>query len=181
MTSYTKEEIVQKTENIFKDTIEWLSENSEEYNNTIWTEGKWSASQHIFHLVKSTKAVSKGMKLPKLALQGMFGKNNREERGYNQLEKKYKEALASSDLKAPAEFSSAPDRKFSNEEIIDRFEAEKQDFLKALSKWNEKDMSKYVMPHPAIGKCTVREMCYFTILHTNHHLDILKEKYTNKA
>ncbi len=27
------------------------------------------------------------------------------------------------------------------------------------------------MPHPLIGRLTVREMLFFTLLHTRHHLD----------
>lgn len=49
--------------------------------------------------------------------------------------------------------------------------------IKALNPWKEEDMSVYIMPHPAIGKCTIREFVYFTTLHTYHHLDILKNQY----
>ena len=36
------------------------------------------------------------------------------------------------------------------------------------------DLDKYVLPHPLLGKVTLREMLYFTIHHNEHHLELLK-------
>ena len=48
-----------------------------------------------------------------------------------------------------------------------------------INKWKEEDLGKYLLPHPLIGKLTIREMLYFTIYHTAHHLEIIKTSLDN--
>lgn len=31
------------------------------------------------------------------------------------------------------------------------------------------ELDKYILPHPLLGKLTIREMMYFTIYHVEHH------------
>ena len=45
-------------------------------------------------------------------------------------------------------------------------------------KWKDAQLDQYIAPHPLLGKITVRELCYFTIYHTQHHLNIIKERLT---
>ena len=165
----------------FDELVAWLEARSEEDLNEIKHEGKWTAAGHVFHLVKSTKAVSKAYKFPKLVLRMKFGKNNRKERTYDELVARYKVALTpvanQPQLQAPDEFIPEKGRSFGKEEIIKRFRDEQKDFKAAFSKWNDKDMSEYILPHPAVGKLTIKEMASFTILHTRHHLAILRKKY----
>ena len=44
------------------------------------------------------------------------------------------------------------------------------------TKWDDKQLDKYLAPHPLLGKITLRELSYFTIYHTEHHLLIIKER-----
>jgi len=163
-------------EQLFLKTVNWLNEQPEARFNQEIIPDKWTIAHHIYHLVKSTRAVSKGMKMPKLALRTMFGKNNRQERTHDETYEKYMGVLATG-VKASSDFSAEPGRVFEKAALIQRFEGELDDLKAALEKWNEKNMSEYVMPHPAIGKMTIRELMYFTIFHTKHHLRTLEEKY----
>jgi hypothetical protein len=43
-------------------------------------------------------------------------------------------------------------------------------------KWADSQLDQYIVPHPLLGKITLRELCYFTIYHTYHHLAIVKER-----
>ena len=43
-------------------------------------------------------------------------------------------------------------------------------YTERLGNWSEKDLDKYKLPHPLLGKLTVREMLFFTIYHNEHHL-----------
>jgi hypothetical protein len=44
-----------------------------------------------------------------------------------------------------------------------------------MDKFSEAQLDEYVLPHPILGKLTIREMLYFTIYHaTHHHLATLK-------
>ena len=39
----------------------------------------------------------------------------------------------------------------------------------------KKQLDTYILPHPVIGKLSIREMLYFTHLHTVHHCEIIKK------
>ena len=158
----------------FNETIDWVNEQPIENLNKEITVGKWPISHHLYHLVKSTRAVNKGLKMPKLVLRTMFGKCNRPERTKEELKTKYINALAKTGIKAPADYSAESNRVFKKDEILEKFNTVRNEMEIELEKWDEKKMSEYVLPHPAIGKCTIREMIYFTINHTYHHLNLMK-------
>ena len=42
-------------------------------------------------------------------------------------------------------------------------------YTKNIDKLDEEDLDNYILPHPLIGKTTIREMLYFTIYHVQHH------------
>ena len=178
MQTPTKDQLIKDLKNSFQETIDWYNKQPEEHFNEVLVAGKWTMAGHLYHLIKTVKAVSQGMKMPKLGLRTMFGKSNRPERTYKEMVEKYETSLVKLNIKAPDSYAPKPDRTFERTALIQRFEGELVDFINVLDKWTEEDMGVYIMPHPAIGKCTMREFVYFTILHNYHHLSILKEKYT---
>jgi len=183
MATPTKESLILDMENIFEETINWFNEQPDDHFNQEIIEGKWTMAGHLYHLIKSTKGVSKGMSTPRLILRTTFGKSNRTERTFDQQYKKYIDTLANIAATtgqlpiAAAKFVPAEGRSFDKSELIKRFSEELRDMNKQISKWKEKDLGVYVLPHPAMGKLTIREMIYFTIFHTKHHLDNLQENY----
>ena len=48
-----------------------------------------------------------------------------------------------------------------------------RDLIKRLSarvdRWSDEDLDNTLLPHPLLGKLTVREMLFFTIHHVQHH------------
>jgi uncharacterized damage-inducible protein DinB len=46
------------------------------------------------------------------------------------------------------------------------------DLVSVVEKWNEDELNQYQLPHPLIGKLTVREMLYFTIYHNLRHASL---------
>ena len=172
-----KEKLNIELDKAFQTLIDWVNEQPIENLNEELVPNKWPISHHIYHLVKSTRAVNKGLKMPKMMLKLSFGTNIRKERSYDELVEKYQKVLSENQLKAPENFSAKEGRIFDKKELIEKFSITKTNMKKALEKWNETDLTKYVLPHPAIGKCTVREMVCFTIYHTYHHLNILKKEY----
>jgi len=185
METIAKENLIVDLENAFQEVVDWVNSQSEEHLNKVIYPDKWTAAGHVFHLVKSTKSVTKGMQMNKLALRTMFGKNNRTEKTYEQTLEKYNNGLANLKVQDPvmaakisAPFSAEPGRTFEKEVLLKRFNDELVAMKKALQKWNETDLTKYIMPHPALGKMTIREFVYFTIFHTKHHLKILREQYS---
>jgi len=141
-------------------------------------EGKWQAGQHLNHLIQSTAPVSKAMKLPAFALRYKFGKPNRPGRSYDQLVQRYQEKLAAiTGAQAPSRFLPDKIAESDKAERIARFRKEKEKLSKQISNWSEAKLDKCLLPHPLLGKLTLREMLFFTNYHTQHHLKILKDKY----
>jgi uncharacterized damage-inducible protein DinB len=114
------------------------------------------------------------MGLPKFLLTIRFGSRNRPERTYDDLVAKYHEKL-----EAGGQASSAfipPNIEIEQkDQLLPHYEAEKIRLIKVLQKWSEKQLSTNIAPHPLLGKCTVRELLYFTIYHNYHHLDSIKD------
>ncbi len=137
-------------------------------------EGKWSPGDILGHLILSTKPVSKALSMPKLMLKATFGVSNRDERTFEETKSRYYEALAGG-VTAPSTFVYNGVQEKGKEYLINSFTKELSKLLTHIDKWEETDLSKYILPHPAIGKLTVREMLYSTHFHTEHHLKQIEE------
>ena len=40
----------------------------------------------------------------------------------------------------------------------------------AITRWGERALDRFRLPHPALGQLTVREMLFFTLYHNLHHV-----------
>ncbi len=133
-------------------------------------EAKWSPGQHIGHLLLSTAPITQALQMPKAVLAEKFGTNNRTEWNDENLREKYTEILATGSLKAPFRFVMNDVRDVNRATLIGDFAMEIENLVSQMDKWLEADLSTYVLPHPAFGLLTMREMILFTSLHTRHHL-----------
>ena len=155
--------------------INWL-ENQKEELFEKGPAGKWTTGEHISHLITSSKMLNQGLNMPKLVLKATFGKNNRTERTYEEIVKKYKEKLAAGGT-APNRFAPKPVSKNEKQKLINLLQVEHQKMVDNINKWKEADMEVYLLPHPLLGKMTIREMLLFTIYHIEHHFINLKANY----
>jgi len=137
-------------------------------------EGKWSTGQQLDHLIKSVKPLSTGMALPRFMLKLRFGSMKRAEYTYDELAEKYKEVLKAGG-EASSPFIPTLIEIEQKETLLKTYESEKIKLIKILQKWSENDLSNVSAPHPLLGKCSVRELLYFTIFHNYHHLESIKE------
>jgi len=169
----TKEEIITGLIDVFDRTYAYCNAQHNDLFEKPISEGKWSTAQNIDHLCSSTFPLAKAMSMPKLAMKMTFGTNNRSERTIDALFEKYKSALANG-LTAPAQFEPPVITNAQKMEVLNKFKYAKEKLITVVEKWDEKAMSKYVVPHPAIGKLTIREMLFFTVFHTEHHLNTIK-------
>ena len=162
-----------------------LNENIDAFNKYISTlnkeqfeatpGGKWSAGQNLDHLIRAVKPLQPAYSLPKVALRILFGKTNRPSRTYDELVAKYKAKLAAGG-RASGPFI-PPFISFEKKDLlIKKYTALKQKLIAKIQKQNEKDLDVYILPHPLLGKVTLREMLYFTIHHNEHHLELLKSR-----
>ena len=151
-------------------------------NDAIWEkkpEGKWQAGQHIIHLIQSTKPLVKALTLyPKFVLKWKFGVNNRANKSYEEVVQKYHEKLALVPGLVSPFSASMPYTKFADRE---RYFKELSDLNQALNRGTEKikpqHLDTILLPHPLMGKMTLREILMWNAYHTKHHLDILNKKY----
>ncbi len=137
--------------------------------------GRWSAGQDLAHLVKTAQIIGYSFILPKWLFKLLFGQSNRASRSAEDLYKKYSEKLSNGG-KAPAAFVPKKVRFSQRDRLIQQHEEYGKFLIDRLNRIAESDLDRYIMPHPLIGKITLREMFCFSYLHSNHHLKTLKEK-----
>jgi len=171
-----KQALIQLLDDKIDPMLDWLEAQPKQNFSIQKTDGKWSNGEHLEHLRKSTRAVNKGMKYHKLFLRYKFGTNNRAERSYDDTVLKYKNQLKKTGVKAPKAFSPEGISNEDKSRLLSWFKEEKQTMQKIISKHSEAKLSKYILPHPLIGKLTFREWAYFTALHAEHHF-VLMQKY----
>jgi hypothetical protein len=138
------------------------------------TNNKWSIAMQVQHLIISTNNTKLAFSLPKILVGIIGGKSNRPSKTFEALKEKYFKKLADGAVATkrftPATIpSSVPPA-----QILARFKKSSDALLKAIAKNSEADFDKYVVPHPLLGKITLRELCYFTIFHTNHHFESIQ-------
>jgi hypothetical protein len=144
--------------------------NKEQFEAT--PNGKWSAGQNLDHLIRAIKPLQLAYVLPKFALLVMFGKTNRPSRTYDELVTKYKNKLAAGG-KASGPFIPTAINFQKKDELLKKYAEQKLKLIAKIERQSEADLDKYILPHPLLGKVTLREMLYFTIHHNEHHLNLL--------
>lgn len=111
--------------------------------------------------------------MPKLGLKGMFGVSKRAELGYEGTIGAYREKLAAGGG-ATGRYVPEPVSASKKAELLGELDEQGARLAKAMEKWDEVQLSKFLLPHPLLGKLTVREMMFFTVYHMEHHLNILQ-------
>ena len=171
MSIYNKNEIVEaldKKVNAFNEFI--LPLNKEQFENT--KDGKWSAGQNLDHLILSIKPLQPAYCLPGFILRSLFGKANRPSRSYEAVVEKYKSKLAAGG-KASGRFIPKVILLNEKDSLVKKYERQKESLIKKIKKQSEEKLDNYILPHPLLGKITLREMLFFTIYHNEHHLQIV--------
>ncbi|MCC6299436.1 MAG: DinB family protein [Anaerolineales bacterium] len=135
-------------------------------------EEMWSASDNVDHLIKSHKPIALALRLPKLSLRGMFGWASQPSRSYEAVCRVYREALAQGGValgRYLPDQRSPENPEAAKVDLLNQFSKASSDLVSIAEKWDEADLDRYLLPHPLIGKLTVREMLYFTIYHNLRH------------
>jgi hypothetical protein len=136
--------------------------------------GKWSAGQQLDHLIKAIRPVSSALGFPKAALL-YFGTSQAPSRSYDKLAADY-ELLLGKGAKAGRAYQPGVVYPAQRPALLQGFLLQKNKLIRKLSGWSEKDLDKYRLPHPQLGKLTIREMMYFIAYHNEHHLGKLKDQ-----
>lgn len=168
----TKEEIISelsKRHNFFTAHIQSLNEKDFMFSNN----GKWTAGQQLDHILRSVSPLVQAFMLPKFVPGLLFGKANRPSKSYDELVVKYKEKLANGGVATGAFVPPAIsyDKK---EKLCKQVNSKVEKLCKQVNSFSEQQLDEYILPHPLLGKLTVKEMLYFTMHHVDQHLEITK-------
>lgn len=138
---------------------------------------KWSPAEQAQHLVLSVKPLLLAYSLPKIGLRLLFGKPNRESRSYEQLLEKYHTKLAAGATASSAYVPKQLKTGTTPQAVIKTFVDTHQKLITKINHWKDVDLDRFILPHPLLGKITVREMLYFTDFHILHHNDLIHKIY----
>jgi len=173
-----KEEIIRESKKIFNEFSDTCLQIAD---NKFFSQPseKWSIAQNVDHLIRAVKTTRLAYSLPKIFVRILFGKANRPSKTYEELVAKYKLKLAQGG-KASGRY--LPKTQFTKKlALIQKWQRENEKYVEAVElKWNDQQLDLYIAPHPLLGKLTLRELCYFTIYHTEHHLNIIKARLTEQ-
>jgi hypothetical protein len=143
----------------------------------------WSPAENVRHLVKSIRPVTKALGMPRLVLRLMFGKASRASVSYDALVERYHGLLAAGG-KAGRFTPSAReevDLDARRAEILAEHAAANGALRAAIARWPDAALDRNQLPHPLLGKLTVREMLYFTLYHQLHHIGVAERRRNESA
>lgn len=176
---YSKSEIVRGLTEVEAEVESFFSALSEEEFVMRVDEG-WTPAEHLQHLNIGANAVGRGLTTSKLLLRLRFGSGRNQSRSYGEIRRVYREELAqgrqASGRFVPVRIDLPTDVTRLRFETISRWGRVNSRLRAALEQWGEQELDRLRMPHPALGKITVREMLFFTLYHSQHHIEAAKRR-----
>lgn len=171
----TREEIIHQLNIVSKEFADFCHDISDQFFFQQPAD-KWSIAQNVKHLIISADRTKLAFSLPKFLIKYYVGKPNRSSRSYDELLAKYKSNLQQGG-RASGKFIPEIISGINKDKLLLHFSTA-MDKLAAFieHRWKDAQLDQYIAPHPLLGKITLRELCYFTIFHTTHHLNNIKER-----
>jgi hypothetical protein len=146
------------------------------------TPESWSPAAYIKHLILSVKPLAKAFKLPANQLETMFGKPSHVPRSYADVVRLYQSRLAegvrAEDYNGvmPTTYRMPEGIEDERKYLVDTWNDSNNRLLDALRQWQDEDLDRYQLPHPAMERLTLREMLFFTLYHNTMHWHDIQEK-----
>lgn len=162
----TRESLIEKFDENHQAVIAYISELSEAaflYSN----QGKWTAGQQLGHLYLCLKPIAQALASKAYILQ-KFGRIDRPAMTYEQIVDRYKAALDKGG-KAPDLFLPEPVDAAGKPGLTAGLSALLQTIRQLLGSYAEEELDTLVLPHPLLGKLTIRELMYLMTYHATHH------------
>ena len=175
-TIYSREEIIAALEEVSLNLIKLISE-QDAVKFMVATENKWSTAQQLDHLTRSIKQLELILSKPHFIMKLLFGTANRATRNYKTVVEKYNIKLEQG-ATTTGQYVPKPSANSNKKKMLDNFARKSEKLERIINRYKENDLDRYVLPHPLLGKLTIREMMFFTIHHIKHHTDATKKQYT---
>ncbi|TAF68313.1 MAG: DinB family protein [Cytophagales bacterium] len=129
---------------------------------------KWNAAQQAAHLLSSIKPLLLAFSLPTFVLKIMFGKAQNPSKSESEIIKQY-QAKLSEGAKASKEYIPKEVSWEERSDLIANLHNTLEKLQKKINHYSESQLDACLLPHPVLGKITLREMLYFTRYHAEHH------------
>lgn len=132
----------------------------------------WSPADNVRHLLKSNRPVLRALSTPKVLLIG-FGVGFRPSQTYAEVRERYLARLAAGVTAGrftPRPLSSSDQTEERRGALMNALDQTSEELTAAVSGWHEWQLDRFRLPHPALGRLTVREMLFFTLYHNLHHV-----------
>ena len=137
-------------------------------------EVKWSGGQQLEHIFKSVQAVAKAFKYPGWLVKWKFGKANRPSRSYDELVKRYEEKLEKVKGRTAKGFAPTKTSVSNRAGLCAGTRNAIQSINRSVAKSSDQKLDTLILPHPLLGKVTLREMAMFCVYHVGFHHDSVK-------
>ncbi len=172
-----RREIIEALESAHESAVDyWSRVSTREFFAPIGSH--WSPAEHVRHLTRSMTPLLPVLRVPRLALRVMFGSAEEPSRSYEQIESMYAQALAAGGT--AGRYAPSPERSNGDtarrDAIMDAHSETLRGLTQAMEKWTESQLDTHRLPHPLLGKLTVREMMLFTLLHNQHHVEVAERR-----
>jgi DinB superfamily len=168
-----------------------LQAESEEFLATLSTQDflapqgeKWSPAEHVRHLSKATFPLVRALGLPRPLLLVLFGLRRGGSRGFAELREVYQSRLAAGGTAgrfAPSPRPAPADPEAERTRILEAWHQAHVALLSQMMRWPEPALDRYRLPHPLLGKLSVREMLFFTLYHNAHHLRLVAARVAGES
>jgi len=181
----TREEIVRALTDVEREVAEFFGGLGDD--ELTRREGEaWSPAEHLRHLDRSVRAVTRGLEYPRWLLRLRFRRARRPSRGYDELRSAYRARLAAGgkstpEFIPPREDVAAGEVDAYRARLLARWADANGRLRAAVERWPEEALDRIQLPHPLLGKLTVREMLFFTIYHGRHHVDGVRRAVARAA
>ena len=173
----TREEILRAFEQQEIDSVAyWNAFDLETFFRKVGA--SWSPAETVRHLNKSTRPVVKALSMPGILLRLMFGKSARPSMTFGDFCNRYRQALEEGGGAGRFSPSSAArdDREEWRRAIMADFARLNRELRTAVARWPESKLDRLQLPHPLLGKLTLREMLFFTLYHQRHHVNAVERR-----
>jgi hypothetical protein len=170
---YGRDEIVRELRAVHNQSREfWDSFSTAEFFSPFGD--AWSPADNVRHLLKSNRPVARALATPKALLALRFGVGRRASVPYSELRARYLSLLATGVTAGrftPAPLNPSEQSEEHRRSLMATMDAVFENLTTTASRWQEWQLDRLRLPHPALGKLTVREMLFFTVYHNIHHVE----------
>jgi len=139
------------------------------------SEAKWSAAEQVEHLRLSVRPLTLSFVIPRFVL-GIFGTARAPGRTYDDVVADYQGRLARG-AKASGPF--IPARLTGGEDLPRLLAAFQEGYAAYAAKLAGAEgplLDSTRLPHPILGRLSVREMAFFTLYHLGHHHALIRRE-----